>query len=114
MLSKLEKEYEDEDYSFDDIGRKNKKKRKPKANVPTNEQIMNNLKEHGGVVESDGEDGEGREGAGAAYDNGLDMLYAMKDKRKGAIRINNKFFCDLEIDAKDEKAQMPTPENLEL
>jgi hypothetical protein len=77
--------------------------------VPTNEQIMNNLKEHGGVVESEGEEKEG-----AAYDNGLDVLYAMKDKRKGGIRINNKFFCDIEIDAKEEEAQMPTPETMEL
>jgi hypothetical protein len=50
MLSNLEKEYEDEDYSFDDIGKKGKKKRKAKVNVPTNEQIMNNLKDYNGVV----------------------------------------------------------------
>lgn len=48
------------------------------------------------------------------YDNGLQTLYAMKDKKKGAIRINNKFFCDLDIDPKDEEAPMPTPETLEL
>jgi hypothetical protein len=53
--TKLDKEFdEDEDYSFDDIDRKSKRRRKPKAKVPTNEQIMNTLKEQVGVVESDG------------------------------------------------------------
>lgn len=69
---------------------------------------MNSFKEKVGVVESDGEEKEG------TYDNGLDMLYAMKDKRKGGIKINNKFFCDIEIDPKDDEAPMPTPETLEL
>lgn len=64
------------------------------------------------MVESDPE--EQRDGAAAAYSNGMDSLLAMKDKRKGAIRINNKFFCDLDIDPKDEEAAMPTPETLEL
>lgn len=109
LADKFDKEYVDEDYSFDDVN-KSKKKRKPKRNVPTNEQIMNELKQHIGVVESDGE--EQREGAAVAYDNGLDTLYAMKDKKKGGIRINNKFFCDLDIDPKSEEAAMPTPETL--
>jgi hypothetical protein len=69
---------------------------------------MSNLREHGGVVESEGEEQP------ANYDNGLDMLYAMKDKRKGGIKINNKLFCDLEIDIRDEAPQMPPPESLEL
>lgn len=50
-------------------------------------------------MESDEE--EKREGAGVAYDNGLDALLAMKDKRKGGIKINNKFFCNMDINAKD-------------
>jgi hypothetical protein len=33
----------------------------------------------------------------------------MKDKRKGAIKVNNRFFCDLDIDAQGEEAQMPPP-----
>ncbi len=40
---KFDRKYIDEDYSFDDVN-KSKKKRKPKRNVPTNEQIMNELK----------------------------------------------------------------------
>ncbi len=56
---------------------------------------MSNLKEHGGVVEDEGPQVQGN------YDNGLDMLYAMKDKRKGAIKINNKLFSNIDIDIRN-------------
>jgi|LakMenEpi03Aug12_release.lakeMendotaPanAssembly.Ray.scaffolds.fasta_scaffold4934688_1 hypothetical protein len=46
------------------------------------------------------------------YDNGLDTLYAMKGKKKGGIKINNRMFCDLEIDERDEEAHVNPPENL--
>jgi hypothetical protein len=35
LADKFDREYMDEDYSFDDVN-KSKKKRKPKRNVPTN------------------------------------------------------------------------------
>ena len=50
---------------------------------------MNNLKERGGVVESEGEE-ESRD-----YDRGLDMLNSMKGKSKNSIRVNNRMFGDL-------------------
>ena len=65
------------------------------------------MKEQGGVVESQGEEKI------ANYDNGLDMLYAMKDKRKG-LKISNRLFCDLEIDVRDEEVKKPPTESLEL
>ena len=30
------------------------------------------------------------------------MLYSMKDKKKNSIKINNRFFGDLEIDLRDQ------------
>lgn len=42
------------------------------------------------------------------------MLYAMKDKRKGGLKISNRLFHDLEIDVRDEEVKMPPTETLEL
>jgi hypothetical protein len=67
--------------------------------------MMNAFKEQG-LVESEGEERE------ANYDNGLDMLHSMKDKKKNGIKINNRMFGDLDIDLRDEEAFMPPPENL--
>lgn len=70
---------------------------------------MNTFKEHG-VIDSEDEAEESNKNA---YDTGLDMLYSMKDKKKNNIKINNRFFGDLEIDLRDQDAElMPPPENL--
>lgn len=69
---------------------------------------MNAFKEHG-VVESEGEDEGNRD-----YDRGIDMLNAMKKKSKDSIRINNRFFGDLEISLQNEEAHVAVPEDFQL
>ena len=51
--------------------------------------MMNAFKEHGVVSEDEEEEG-------MEYDNGLAALLNMKDKKK-AIKVNNRFFGDLEM-----------------
>jgi hypothetical protein len=31
------------------------------------------------------------------YDNGLNTLYSMKDKKKNGIKINNRMFGDIDV-----------------
>ena len=95
---------DDESYSLD--RKKNKKQKKERVKVPTNEEIMQDFKNREGVVESEGEEDD------RDYDRGIDMLNSIKSKSKNSIRINNRLFGDLEMNLQNEEQQMEMPENL--
>ena len=69
---------------------------------------MNNLKERGGVVESEGEEEE------RDYDRGLDMLNSIKGKSKNSIRVNNRLFGDLQMNLQKQEELLVMPEDLKL
>ena len=96
---------DDESYSLD--RKKNKRSKKERVKVPTNEEIMQEFKNREGIVESEGEEEANRD-----YDRGIDMLNTIKSKSKNSIRINNRLFGDLEMNLQNEGEQMPIPENL--
>ena len=95
---------DDESYSLD--RKKNKKQKRERVKVPTNEEIMQDFKNREGVVESEGEEDD------RDYDRGIDMLNSIKSKSKNSIRINNRLFGDLEMNLQNEEQQMEMPENL--
>jgi hypothetical protein len=98
-------------YSDDDsfsVERRKKRGKKLKVPVVTNQDMMNEFKNHG-VVESEGEENGDRD-----YDRGLGMLNTLKSKSKNSIRVNNRLFGDLEMELQKEEEQVKAPENFEL